>query len=326
MPKQRSKKNTANSEPYILRKKHGSTTGSSQTSDSADNQQDVSFQCDVCTNSSDHLIQCDRCMIWHCCTCGKVSERLITVLDEFKELHWFCHKCDAIAIDAIQAFNPTESTPRPDILSAVTGVITTAIQSLQEALKTTINDLVSAKTTHDVPQNTQSVPVHGDSRSLSRDVPEDLAFKMVDEYKDRERRKLNLIFRNVPESQVKEPASRVADDIKLVSEITKEIGVDHVEVVNAVRLGQRKNDSSVSRLLRVQVSNLNVKRDILSNAKKLRNVKREPFKGIYINPDLSIKERNAQKELRDELKRRKDAGEAHLKIVRGRIVNSDQSG
>ena len=43
----------------------------------------------------------------------------------------------------------------------------------------------------------------------------------------------------------------------------------------------------------------------------------------YINPDLSIKERNALKELRDELKRRKDAGEAHLKIVQGRIVNSN---
>ena len=51
----------------------------------------------------------------------------------------------------------------------------------------------------------------------------------------------------------------------------KEIGVDHVEVVNAVRLGQRKNDSSASRLLQVQVSNLNPKRDISSNAKKLHS-------------------------------------------------------
>ena len=81
----------------------------------------------MCTNSVNHLIQYDRCLIWHCCTCVKVSERLITVLDEFKELHWFGHKCDAIAIDAIQAYNSTESTLRSDILSAVTGVITTAI-------------------------------------------------------------------------------------------------------------------------------------------------------------------------------------------------------
>ena len=146
LPKQWNKKNTANSERYVLYKKHGSTSESSQAGDSADNQQDMSFKCDVCTNSVNHLIQCDQCLNCYYCTCGKVSERLITMLDKFKELNWFCHKCDAIAIDAIKAFNSTESTPGLDIVKAVTSVFTTAIQSLQEALKTTISDLVSAKT------------------------------------------------------------------------------------------------------------------------------------------------------------------------------------
>ena len=140
-------------------------------------------------NSVNNPIQCDQYLTWYCCTCRKVSEHLIVVVDEFKELHWFCQKCDAIAIDAIQAFNSTESTPRSEILSAVTGVITTAIQSLHEALETTINDLVSAKTTpHGVPQNIRSVPVHGDNVLPPKDAPEDLAFKMVDECRDRERR------------------------------------------------------------------------------------------------------------------------------------------
>ena len=68
------------------------------------------------------------------------------LLNDFKELQWCCQKCDTIAIDAIQTFNSTESTPRSDILSAVTGVTATAIQSLQEALKSTvINDVISAK-------------------------------------------------------------------------------------------------------------------------------------------------------------------------------------
>ena len=34
----------------------------------------------------------------------------------------------------------------------------------------------------------------------------------------------------------------------------RKLGVDHIEVVNAVRLGQRKNNSSGSRLLQVQIS------------------------------------------------------------------------
>ena len=51
-------------------------------------------------------------------------------------------------------------------------------------------------------------------------------------------------------------------------------------------------------------------------------MKLEPFKSVYINPDLSVKERNAQKELREELKRRKNGGEVHLKIFLGKIVKN----
>lgn len=73
---------------------------------------------------------------------------------------------------------------------------------------------------------------------------------------------MNLIFCNVPEFQAEESARRIEDDIKSILEITKKVGADHVEVVNAVRLGQRKNNSSGNRLLQVQLSNLNTKRTI----------------------------------------------------------------
>lgn len=113
---------------------------------------------------------------------------------------------------------------------------------------------------------------------------------MVDEYRDYERHELNLIFHNVPESWADESSSTVADDIKSVLEITKETGVNQVKIVNAVRLGQRKYNNSRGRLLHVHVSNLNVKRNILFNAKKLRNMKHGPFKSVYIESNLSIKE------------------------------------
>ena len=141
----------------------------------------------MCTNSVDHLIQCDRCLNWYCCTCGKVSEHLITVLDEFKELYWFCHKCDAIAINTIQAFNSTESTPGSDTVTAVTGIITTAIQSLQEARETTINDLVSAKTCSNPTQEMI------DDDCLIKTTLENLAHSIVSEQKEKEEHQLNLV-------------------------------------------------------------------------------------------------------------------------------------
>ena len=44
------------------------------------------------------------------------------------------------------------------------------------------------------------------------------------------------------------------------------------------------------------------------------------WSNVYISPDLTPKEREANRRLREELKNRKDAGEKNLMIKRGKIV------
>jgi len=44
------------------------------------------------------------------------------------------------------------------------------------------------------------------------------------------------------------------------------------------------------------------------------------FQEVYITPDLSVQQRATQKQLRAELKRRKENTEYTLRIYRGRIV------
>ena len=67
----------------------------------------------------------------------------------------------------------------------------------------------------------------------SSKTPEDLAFSIVDEYRDSKKRKLNLIFRNVPESQSGEQSAREAEnkDSYSVLNTVKEIGIKDVELV-----------------------------------------------------------------------------------------------
>ena len=100
--------------------------------------------------------------------------------------------------------------------------------------------------------------------------------------------------------------------------IAKEIGIKDVEPVSVIRLGSKV--SPKGRLIRVQIGSLSIKRALLSNAKKLKNHQSAQLKDVYITPDLSVQERKIQKELRAELKRRKDNGESNLKIYRGKIV------
>ena len=123
-----------------------------------------------------------------------------------------------------------------------------------------------------------------------------------------------------------ESSQRKVEDREFFNSLIDHIGIDPVDVTDVVRLGAKTSDKL--RPLRVQLNNLGHRRSVLANAKKLRDSSSDIFKGIYINPDLSVKERQAQKKLMSELARRKENGETDIFICRGRIMkqrNSDHS-
>ena len=68
----------------------------------------------------------------------------------------------------------------------------------------------------------------------------------------------------------------------------------------------------------LSVAEASTKYNILKRASKLRHS--SSYNKVYISPDKTLKEREAAKELRVELKRRLSAGEKHLTIRRGKIV------
>ena len=68
---------------------------------------------------------------------------------------------------------------------------------------------------------------------------------------------------------------------------------------------------------------LQERRELLSNAKKLRQSADAYTKtSVFINPDLTLMERQEGYALGSELRRRENAGEADLMTKRGKIVNN----
>ena len=100
--------------------------------------------------------------------------------------------------------------------------------------------------------------------------------------------------------------------------LVEDIGAGPVDVIDVVRLGAKS--SNKLRPLRVQFNNLGHRRSVLANTKKLHDSSSDVFKGIYINPDLSVKDRKEQRKLRAELNRQKKNRETDIFIRRGRIV------
>ena len=114
-----------------------------------------------------------------------------------------------------------------------------------------------------------------------------------------EQRKWNLIVFNVPESTSPETVQRKDDDINFICNVAKEINAGEVDVVEVVCLGVKVSDKL--RPLKVQFRNLSHRRLMLVKAKKLRDSESAVMKNVYINPDLSVKERQVQRNLSKEL-------------------------
>ena len=143
----------------------------------------------------------------------------------------------------------------------------------------------------------------------------------IEAYRDRESRKCNVIIHNIPESKKLEAKERREEDLQEVGSLLEEgLELKDFQVQSIVRLGKRMEDKH--RLIKVTVESVKTKREILSKTKKLKNEVK--WSRIFVTPDLTPTERNRSKLLREELKRRKAAGEEGLVIRRGLIVKVDQ--
>ena len=60
----------------------------------------------------------------------------------------------------------------------------------------------------------------------------DTASRIVDEYRDKEMRKSNVIIYNIPESKAVDSADRKKDDIVVINDIAEEIGSTALDIVD----------------------------------------------------------------------------------------------
>ena len=154
---------------------------------------------------------------------------------------------------------------------------------------------------------------------------EDLVVSKVEEAMSESReiegKKLNLILVNIPESNKTEREEKEKDDHSQVQALMNKILPEtQVKFSTPNRIG-RPNAGTRPRLLKITVESVATRNNILKNASKANNAdERNPHKRIYINKDLTRKQRETQKSLKMELKVREGKGELNLMIVGEKIV------
>ena len=135
---------------------------------------------------------------------------------------------------------------------------------------------------------------------------------------DREKRKSNVVVYNLPEQgDVDDSAvdKNQKDVSKLCSIIRSELSVN-IRVKKAFRVG--RSMPGRPRLLVVTLESVEAKMELLKLASQLRSS--DEWCTLFINPDLTQKEREEGKRLRQELATRRNAGEKNLYIRKGKIM------
>jgi hypothetical protein len=271
------------------------TSGGSRT--------EVKNQCPVCKKTvgrNDKGLLCEYCSKWHHCECEKIlNDEYDFIVKRGRQLHWFCSNCNVKALDVIQ--------------------IVSTIKEANDKLKVDMDSLT--KRVDDIAKFNDK-EFKANFRQKVRDE--------VYEAKDKEKRVCNIIISGIEELEdIDVDDDRGIGDKDNELEIVQhmingvlnlpQVTVEKAEGIQPKRSGEERVPRTGGRLIFATLGNKDMKYRVLDKARDLR--KKEFWNKVFINPDRTAKERTEDRELRDELKRRKEAGEKNLVIRKGQILH-----
>ena len=218
--------------------------------------------------------------MWLCSNCEKVPDEVISLIGQFCDfrVHWYCKICDKPAVHAVRSYSHMSNSFREDIMNSINKTMVESLSKVVESMTQAINKVEESVINHckSLDEKLTSKPTTEAVDSGRDDIPngtthssiDTITVGVVDEQRDQDKRKLNLILHNINESDKQDGPSRKADDIAYITALLR----DHVgiapTVTNAFRLGKR---SDRPRLLKISVSSIDEKSSILRQCHKLRN-------------------------------------------------------
>ena len=127
---------------------------------------------------------------------------------------------------------------------------------------------------------------------------------------------------NLPESTDESPDERKREDLTRARELIEGMTDQEMakEVKDPLRLGHIKVGRGAKPRFLKLVRSEKAKAAITKNAAKWNREMTDPAKRVFINHDTTVKEREAFKKLRAELRTRTEVGEQNLAIRGGKVV------
>ena len=261
-------------------------------------------KCHNTTGESDNAIQCDQCNLWFHVKCANISIKTYTQLSKLESFQWSCVGCKDI-ISRLKEENNQIKNENEHFRHAN--------ESLKEENKNLKDRLIALeKKLEDI-----KIELKGD---IINEVMEE-----IKEIEDKKSREGNLVLYNVPESTSAQPRERLNNDGNFCEKLFVEgclVNRQDFTISNVIRLG-KKVENVKPRPILVKLQSSREKWSIIKNARNLKRCQQNGMNKISIALDLTIKEREKDKELRQELKAKKESGDHGWFIKNGKLIEKN---
>ena len=271
---------------------------------------DVCKICESEVTEQDKGISCDVCEYWLHSKCAKISDSNYKIYKK-ESLQWVCPTCMKAKKD-------------------VNGLY----QSMIEMIKSSEEDRENDKEEREMMMTMMkkmSLQISGLEKIIDDKINEkikltenEILTKINEEMEERLekfKRRKNIIVYGVAEREGRNEKERFETDCKNIKDLLTEIKTD-IKSYEVTRIGKFNGEGSKirPRPIRIELSNESDKFEILKNAIRIRNTRNENLKRVVITTDMSFKQRQSEKLLREQMMERRQSGEKNLKIRKGRIV------
>jgi PHD-finger len=290
---------------------------------------DKEDRCSDCSKvvlDKEHGLQCEVCDFWYHSKCQKIDDDTYKLLSSGANnaIHWYCTSCNKGVAKLLQAMSKMQARQdrMDDDLKQVkdnVALIKDELDRVGDLARTTdtkLETLIEAKLVEGFDKKF-GTSVDSKVKIMKEDVAESLEI---------EKRKNNIVFHGVKEADVVSLESLELNDFgktadqEMIEEVLKTgLRLDasrHIEEV--YRIG--KYVAGKTRPLRVRIRTFEARNEILKRARDLKDC--TEFKRIYIAPDLTRKQQEFDKDLRDHVKKFRDEGHQNVKIKSGKVVKN----
>ena len=333
----------------------------SQTNKTTNDVPETCYTCKKAVEKEDKAMFCGCCQFWHHISCVNMTADQYKWLKENKcGVHWYCPKCDQGMAQVYQSIaklrtqqQATDSRVKQisdnleDLSKNTEGIRKDMEQSNKKLQELTAKldkvDEMSredraklTETTEKVKEVQKTISSYAEAAAKpptqrhDQQVPTTPATKAqvvkesIDEMKEREKRKLNLIIYNIKESNASEIDDRKKHDMEEAENILKVIGVEgKVSINKPVRLSRSKDPKHANkpRPLRVTVGTEEERKILLQALKNMPEGKKAKMKEVFIKKDLTPIQRQEMIEmLKKKAERNKATESAQDQASPGRTI------